>query len=147
MLPWKWPMNQTSQSCCQWKEINLHEPCLAVSSTPATSSWVSWLKHGHLTPDTCGTLEITQKSDRLQDHISSDAPTFNYVRDNELNWVRHGAGLINRTRDNCLNELMVSNSLISDIIIIPAIPSQSSTESQFTFTQHFKELKLFHISR
>ena len=32
MLPWKWPMNQTSQSCCQWKEINLHEPCLAVSS-------------------------------------------------------------------------------------------------------------------
>ena len=30
MLPWKWPMNQTSQSCCQWKEINLHEPCLSI---------------------------------------------------------------------------------------------------------------------
>ena len=57
--------------------------------------------------------------------ISSDVPTFNSVRDNELISVTHGAGLINQTRDNCLNEMMVSNSLISDIIIIPTIPSQS----------------------
>ena len=70
MLPWKWPMNQTSQSCCQWKEINLHEPCLGIllQHPPGYRD-----THGHLTPHTThGTLEINQnKTDFVKLRLGS----------------------------------------------------------------------------